>query len=324
MVVGSSVPAVAGDGGTTIAFVENQASTVPFGSSWVLTVEVAAAASEEEHGYGIGGIGPESGTIDVFVEGIAGAYATGIPLQETGIAYVAQPSGQPLLGAGAHTLRAIFNPLAGSRLQTSQTQTPFVLTVAPLTVVAHVDATMDATAGEYPIVTGSLSGSAVDTWGGAPAGIWKFTVQDAEGEAVFEREVAQPGLSSETVAIEVDDRLARNEEHTVVAIFTPDPSLAQGLTVSQAPAAAFTSASASVGEFLVAPVVLDWWIVVVSGILLLLLGGGLAWTLSMRRRNAALRASSEQARTFVDGAASEPEPEPDGSGLGSLVKSAPN
>jgi hypothetical protein len=282
-VLGVSTSAMADGTGTTIAFQETEA-TAPFDSPWMFTISVQAEARADEDGYRNIEIGPESGTVDVYVDGIAGAYATALPLQATGVAYFAQPSGQPLLAAGTHTLRAIFNPLAGSGLQTSQTQTPATFTIEPLTVVATISASMDASASEYPVITGALGGSSVDAWGGAPAGIWRFTVLDEAGVTVFEREVAVPGLSTAPTVVEVDSKLDRSTEYVVTGLFTPDPAFAQGLTVTQPTEAGFTSASASVGELLVSPVVVAWWVVAIAALVLVLLLGGVIWVVVWRRR----------------------------------------
>jgi len=48
------------------------------------------------------------GTVDVYIAGIAGAWATGLPVNADGSVYVAQPVAQPLLPAGTYSLSAIF------------------------------------------------------------------------------------------------------------------------------------------------------------------------------------------------------------------------
>src|SRR4051794_29333977 len=83
-VLGVSAPAMADGTGTTIAFREAE-TTVPFDSPWMFTISVQAEARAEGDGYRNIEIGPESGTVDVYVDGIAGAYATGLPLQATGV-----------------------------------------------------------------------------------------------------------------------------------------------------------------------------------------------------------------------------------------------
>jgi hypothetical protein len=324
-VLAAPVPAFAEDA-TTIEFVDAGPTIAEFASPWTLELEVTAAPASRENGYVE--TKSDSGTVDVYVDGIAGVYASGLPIQADGVAYFAQPATQPLLAAGTHTVRAIFNPLAGSRLLSSQTTVPATLTINPLTVEASVTARMDASVADAPIVTGSLSGGFVDAYGGPPAGIWTFTARDGEGEIVFATAVAQEGLSNDPVQIIIPTKLARDAEFAVEGVYTPDPSLAAGITVTQAPTARFTSAAASFAELLVTPVPAQGWAIVLAGTILLLMIAATSWlaVVLVRRRRKSRSDGKETASPTPDESATDAV-DPDGfpdSGLGELVVTSPS
>jgi hypothetical protein len=311
---------------TTIEFVDAGPTMTDFASPWTLELVVTAPPASGEHGYNE--TNPESGTVDVYVDGIAGVYASGLPIQADGVAYFAQPATQPLLAAGTHTIRAIFNPLAGSRLLSSQTTVPATLTINSLTVEASVTARMDASVAEAPIVTGSLSGGFVDAYGGPPAGIWTFTTRDDEGEIVFATAVAQEGLSNDPVQIIVPTKLARDAEFTVESVYTPDPSLAAGLAVTQAPTARFTSAAASFAELLVTPVPAPGWAIVLAGAILLLMIAATSWlAVVLVRRRGKSRSGREETASPASDESTTDEVERDGfpdSGIGALIAASPS
>ncbi|MET0975409.1 MAG: hypothetical protein ABWX82_07050 [Leifsonia sp.] len=301
--------AFAESGATTTTFVGEPAVSAVFGSDWYLTIAVAAVEPYDS-------VQPSSGTVDVYVDGIAGAYAAGLPIQADGLVYVAQPTAQPLLGAGEHSLRAIFNPAAGSRSQTSQTTAEKILTITPLDVTATVSASMDASVSEEPLLRASLAGSYVDAAGGAPAGTWSFEVTDAKGNAVFSEQVAQEAGETDALVIPVDAELPRGSEFSVTSSFTVDPSIAQGVTVTQPAPDSFTSASATLGETMVTPVAVAWWAVwaAIAGLLLLTAAAVWLLVLVVRRRRTPPTAAAD--------APSTPERplELGDSGLGSLVR----
>lgn len=267
---------------TSISFVSADATTAAFDSDWVIALTVAREAPT-------GPVQPGEGTVDVYLDGIAGIYAAGLPIQAGGTVYFAQPTGQPLLAAGTYSVRAIFNPQGGSDLTTSQTAKPVDLTISPLALTATVSAVMDASVSEQPTITAALSGAAVDAFGGAPAGTWSFTVTGPDSEAVFTREVAQQQGSTSPVVLSMDAELAHGTEYALASSFAPHPSLAGGLVVEGPAQTSFVSASATLTERLVAPVPVEWWMVGAAGVLLFVLVAVTIWlgVLTSRRRPSA-------------------------------------
>ncbi|MEL4318299.1 hypothetical protein WJX64_04730 [Leifsonia sp. YIM 134122] len=271
---------------TSIAFVSAEPVTAAFDTDWVLDLVVARDAPS-------GPVQPGEGTVDVYIDGIPGVYAHGLPIQSGGAVFFSQPSSQPLLGAGDHTVRAIFNPLGGSGLVSSQTAQTVVLTVTPLTLTATVSAVMDASVAEQPVITAVLSGPAVEAFHGAPAGTWSFTVTDPDAEIVFSREAAQVQGSTSAIVVPVDAELAHGTRFDVTSTFVPHPSLTGGLTIDGPSTSTFVSASATLTERLVAPIAAEWWMVIAAGAVLALLAAATIWlsVLSVRRRRAGRRDS---------------------------------
>src|SRR5688500_4922531 len=86
--LGLATPASAAVG-TQITFDEASAN-VAFGSDWIVELTVIAS----DYGPLVG----SAGTVSIFVEGIAGAYAEGMPIFPGGASFFAQPDAQPALG----------------------------------------------------------------------------------------------------------------------------------------------------------------------------------------------------------------------------------
>ena len=213
------VPSSASAGVVTgIQFETSGPVSVDFGAQWQLTLSVT---SSYEEGPTLRLL-PADGTVDVYFSGIGGAFASGLAIQPDGLVYVSQPDSAPLLPAGEYEVSAIYNPAAGGYYDTSQTATPLKFTVTALAVAPAVQVVNDAAVSERPVITASLSGSYIEKTGGAPAGTWHFIVTDADGQPVFDENVAQSEGSTEPVRIEIDSKLTKGDSYTVTSSFTDD------------------------------------------------------------------------------------------------------
>jgi hypothetical protein len=249
---------------TTTAFVDTTPVTVAFGADWLITIKVSV------NDYPVN-LDNTYGTVDVYLSGINGAYATGLPLQPGGLAYFAQPTAQSPLGAGTYTVTAIFQPSAGGGLKTSQTTTPASITVSQLNVNPSVKVTDDPSVAAVPTITASLAGSYVDTNGGAPSGVWSFTVNDSSGKSVFDSKVAQAAGEKKPLVIGIDSGIKQGTTYTVESTFTPSKSIAPGVDVAKVPTASFHSADGSFTDKLAAPVAIPVWLFIVILVFAILL-----------------------------------------------------
>ncbi len=245
---------------------------------------------------------PADGTVDVYLSGIGGAYASGLPIQPDGTVYISQPATQPLLAAGSYDVSAVYNPAPGGFYDSSQTATPVVLTVSALAVAPTVDVVNDPAVSARPVITASLAGSYVDTIGGAPAGTWHFIVTGVDGATVFETDVAQAQGATDPVRVEIDSPLQEGGQYAVKSTFAPVPELAGGVTVGELSDSVFQTPSGSFGEALTAPAPIPLWLT----ILLLVMLVGLATTaiivgVKLRGRNAAPETGGTPAPQRVPG-----------------------
>ena len=253
--------------GTSIRFTTVGPVEVAFGEDWLLVLKVEYV-SEDGPTFALR---PTDGTVDVYFSGIAGTYASGLAIQPDGNVYVSQPTAQPLLPAGSYDVSAIFNPSSGSFYASGQTATPLAMTVTPLEVTPSVEVANDPAVSELPIITARLSGSYVDSAGGAPAGTWHFVVNGADGAAIFETDVAQAQGESEPVRVEIDSPLAEGHQYAVKSTFAPVDELAGGVTVAAIPDTTFQTPSGTFGEALTAAVPIPLWLAIVLLVLLLAL-----------------------------------------------------
>ena len=251
------------DGPTTIEFTETTPISVDFGEKWSLSLVVA---TQYEGGPNLR-LGVVAGTVDVYLSGIAGAYATGLPIQPDGLVYLAQPLDKPLLGAGEYSVTAIFNPAPGGFLQSSQTTVPRALSVAALGLTPRIEATIDPAVSPYPVISASLDGQYVEARGGVPAGTWGFTVTTAKN-VVFEADVAQRQGSEDPVRVEIDSRLPDGADFTVKATFTPVEELKDGIVVTTVNTARFSTPGTTLVDALTSPIPFPSWLVLAIGALL--------------------------------------------------------
>ncbi len=256
--------AAAADDTTKIAFVTAGPTTVEYGGEWSIAVKLFVSYS----GAAVP-LKPTDGTVDVFVDGVGGPFEKNLPILDGGFVYVSQPDSLPLLGAGDHTLRAVFNPATGSYLTSSQTKQKATLTVTPLAVEPSI--AVDVT-GAVPRITTSIAGAYVDARGGAPAGTWTFDVADSSGASLFSLQAAQPGGTKDPVVVDVTAKLKQGATYTVNATFEPAGDLGSGLTVATIPAQTVTTPGSTFAEIIGASVPLPLWLFIV----LVLLAAGLA------------------------------------------------
>ena len=261
---------------TTITFTST-AVTAVFGSNWVIGLKVAFASG----GFTGDVLDTQDGTVDVTVDGVPGTYASGVPIYRGGQVFLSAPDSAPLLAAGAHVLHATFRPAAGSGLVSSTTAKPATLTITPLALAAKNVLINDATVVGSPVLRMSLSGAYVDALG-TPAGSWAVTVQSA-GANVLEKTVPQPAGSTTPVDVSLADAAKPGRTLTFSGVFTPDPAVAGGITLTNPSPATFAVPSLSFVQVLATPVVLPWWLFI---LLLLLVLGLIAAAIVLLIRNA--------------------------------------
>lgn len=283
---------------TTIGFATDGPVTVAYGEDWFLRLSVA---SNYEEGPSLR-LGPNDGTVDVYLSGVGGTFAAGLPIQPDGLVYVSQPSGQPLLAAGDYEVTAIYNPAPGGYYDTSQTATPLLLTVTPLEVVPMVEVVNDAAVSERPVITASLSGSYIDATGGAPAGTWHFVVTNSDDKPVFDENFALPQGATEPLRIEITSNLKKGESYSVTSAFSPVDEFVGGLTVGNPADSRFQTPSGTFGEAATAPVAVPPWAAgLILGLLVALATAVVAVAVRLRRRPVAASADSPPAGQRVPG-----------------------
>ena len=271
---GAAAPAV---GATTasIQFADLSPVTATFGSDWYTSAVVRMPIE--------GGSIPvpsAQGTVDVFVQGIAEPWATGLPIAADGSVYIAQPVAQPLLPAGTHNITATFVPSAGGYLAGSQTSTPIQVTITPYTLAGTIDVVSEPGA-TYPTVRGSLDGSWVDEMRGSPAGTWTFSVADPEGEPVFGAEVPVAQGQTGPTALELAAVFEPDQTYTVSGTFSPVAEIAGGLTVEDVADVAYSRPGAIGLEGFAVPI---WALVVVGVVLVGLIVANIVVITRIRRR----------------------------------------
>jgi hypothetical protein len=268
-----AVPAAAhADTPTSIAFT-SQSSTVEFGGDWVIGVTVSTAPGLL--------LDQQSGTVEVQVEGVPGVFAS-VPVFEGGDAFVSQPVALPPLGSGEHRFTAVFRPAAGSGLVTSQTPTPYVLTVTPLAIEAHAELVEDTLEGT-PSLELSLSGSYVDSHG-TPPGSWAVSGTDGDRDSLST--TIEQDAGSDPASISLADTVRPGRTLTITAVFTPDASIAGGVEVTQPATVEYTADPLTALETLQVGVPLPWWLVALIAIVVLGLVAALIVVLVRRRRPA--------------------------------------
>jgi hypothetical protein len=277
-----AAPAMAEDVSTKIAFDGPTSLTVAFGTDWVLPISVAAPSAFRV-------LDSEDGTVDVTVVGLAGTFGRHLALYRGGHAYLAQPSAAPLLGIGKHTMNAVFQPAAGSGLDSSQTVKSFSLTVTGFAITTKSQVVDDPATVTTPVVRVSLDDAAyAKAFGGPPAGEWKITVTSDAGSPVFESSFAQPVKSTDPIDVAISPHLRSGRSYTVTADFVPDATVAQGLTLTTAPPIKYVTPPDDPFQTMVNAIPVPPWAEALGGaVLLLLLAAVIALSVQVRRRRSA-------------------------------------
>lgn len=264
---------------TTTNFATPSLAPIAFGDDWLAEATIILSSTGAP-------VASTDGTVDVYVSGLAGAYATGVPIQAGGTVYLSQPDAQPPLAAGSYNLSAVFVPAPGSNFITSQTIAPLALTVDPLDAVPAARVVEPDVPGGVPSVELSITGSYVESKQAAPAGDWSVRVISPTGdEDVFTTAIAQP-VDPAPLLVPIDSELRPGVDYMVVAEFIPAATLAGGLTVTPIPEITLSTPPAGAFDWAVAPVALPLPALIAAALALLLLviAAGLVPLLTHRSR----------------------------------------
>lgn len=291
---------------TIATFVNERNVAVPFGTDWLLTVSVYPVTRSEADS-----IGPNDGTVDVFVDGSSTPFIRELPVNPGGLVFVTQPVTQPLLPAGTHTVVAVFTPTTGGEYRTAQTRSAASVEIAPLAAVASVEIVTDASEVAVPTVRTSFGGPWVDRLGAPPAGEWQVRVLDATDDAVFTQTASQPTQSATAITpldIPITARLNAGATYRVETTFAPDDSIVGGIEFTDPEPLNLTTEESSLGETLIEPVEVSAPVLVTvfaAPALALALGAALVFAL-VRRRETLKEAEPITGEIEIV----EPEPQP--------------
>jgi hypothetical protein len=280
---------------TTTEFVTTSIEPVAFGEQWLAESKVVLNGSGAP-------AGPTDGTIDFYLTGIGGAFASAVPIQPGGVAYLSQPDAQPMLAAGVYDITAVFTPALGTGYSSSQTTTPLTLTIQPLEVVPAARVLEPEVGAEGASVELSLGGSYTELKQNSPAGVWDVQVLSPKGEPVFGSRVEQPA-ALEPLTVPVDAELKSGTQYSVSVVFTADPALAGGVTVTPVPELAFETVPAGPLDWALAPVAAPLPAMIAVGAVLLAL---LAAAVVLAVRRAPRRADDPEV-TPADAEVSTPQ-----------------
>ncbi|HEY8590154.1 MAG TPA: hypothetical protein VIL55_11445 [Naasia sp.] len=265
---------------TSVALDSTDLGAIDFGGDWLVQASVTVDRTGAP-------VDPVSGVIDVYVSGVAGVFLEDVPIQAGGVAYISDPDDQPPLSAGTYAISAVFQPAAGSGLQTSQTDASATLAVGALTVEPRARVSQPATASDPAAVELRLGGTWVEKTGTQPPGSWTIAVQDAAGEEAYATTITHPDTvdAEEAISVPVDAELSPGGEYTVLVAFLPDPSVAGGVTVSTVPEALLEVPSPGSFDWAFAPVPLPTpAFVTLLALVLVLLAAAVATPLVLLRR----------------------------------------
>lgn len=257
---------------TSVTFVGETTASAAFGADWSFAVDTTqlVPGGWEGESVRVAALGPTSGTISVTVSGVGGTFASGIPIQPDGRAYISQPQAQALLPSGDYELTAIFVPAGGTDLATSQTGTPATLTITPLALTASAEILSDPTVSDQPFIEARLAGEYLDALGGTPPGTWSFTVSDA-GKEVFTIDAPQKKGASGPVRVEIQPDLRSGRTFTLTSVFTPVDEVAGGVTLAEPADTQFSTPGAGFLDALLSRVPMPIWLMFTIGGLLLTL-----------------------------------------------------
>jgi hypothetical protein len=281
------------DTSTTTTWSDPTPLSVPFGSEWAITIASTINGTTTP-------IRSGEGTVDVFIEGIAGAYASALPVFDGGLSFFSQPSATVPLGAGTYRVTAIFTPVSGAYFGSSQTLEPLTLTITPLSLVPTMTVEADPAVTPVPTATLGFSGAYIDAFGGAPAGKWTVTARAATAEkSDFEESVTVASGESDAVVVPIDSELTTGTDYEVTAVFSPDEDVASGLEIVQPASVHFTTDPGSVGSWLVTPVSAPTWVIVLAAVILALFAATTVTVGVMLSRRRSATAPSDEESSLV-------------------------
>ncbi|MEJ1230656.1 MAG: hypothetical protein WDM88_08745 [Galbitalea sp.] len=267
LIVGPAAPALATDS-TTTTFAASGTQTVAFGTNWLVPITVAGSNQYDT-------VDAASGTVNILVKGIAGVYATGLPLTAGGQAFFSPPSSQPPLGAGSYEITAVYVPAAGSGLAGSQSASPAVLTITPIklsTSFVVQKTTVDNKPGAEVVATVQPPSSSESI----PAGSWKIAATDSTGKVAFEKQVPLAKNPADPVAVTLTQHVKPGHDYSITAEFSPNSTVAGGYQVTNGPSQTITVEAESFGEVLSAPIDVPPWALGLIGLgLALLIAAGI-------------------------------------------------
>lgn len=298
VLAGVAVPVAAAnaagpDQRTTIAFVDKTPVKAGFGGDWSIAVHVSTAGDA---------VTTQDGTVDITVEGLAGDYASALPISGNGDVYVSPPDGKPALAAGTHQLTAFFRPAAGSGLATSHTSVPATVNVVALTAEATLS--LRGAASTTPVVSLGFTGTWASTTKTSPPGSWTVDVTQAGTNAspIFHTTIAQTAATTHPVSVPITGDLDRGVRYDVKATFVPSSTIASGLTLTQARSTSFSTPALGLGEAVSQPITVPPFVSVLA--LVLLVG----FVVAVSLLGARLSGRRKEARAATAREASNAEP----------------
>jgi hypothetical protein len=276
---------------STTTFGASASQTAVFGTNWVMPIVVAGAGEYSPP------VNATSGTISIVIEGQPGTYASGLPLTSGGQAFFSPPSSKPLLGAGTYKITAIYQPAAGSGLLTSQTTTPAVLTITPISLSTSFTvqsiAIHDQPGAEAVAVVAPPANKQ-----GIPSGSWDITVTDAKGTVAFQKKVPLGINRAAPTTLKLTPGLQAGSNYSITAKFEPTASIAGGYTVTNGKAQQRTIAAKSLAETLSDRVVTPIWALIAIGLgIALLVAAAIVLIVRLRRQNVPSASAASIAQT---------------------------
>lgn len=260
-----AAPTAMADTPTTTVFASTTVESA-FGADWVLPIEIRGQKPESTS---TTVLSTGDGTVDVTLSGVAGTFASGLPVQPGGLAYLAQPTDRPLLAPGTYQVTATFVPAAGSPYGPSTTFANGSIVIAPIAISASAEIAYEPGSAR-PVITASIA-SADGEPTSAPAGTWTFQLSDSRDKAVFSRDVPQPHAATEPIRVEVSTDLAAGAKYTLTTTFVPVDELAPGVEVTNPTPATLTTASGSLSDALLGSAPIPLRIVAILGLLIVAL-----------------------------------------------------
>jgi hypothetical protein len=238
--------------GSQISFITPSPVQTAFGGNW--NVQIGTVYSFQT----TVPIPADQASVDVYLTGVDGIFATKLPIQPDGSVYVSQ-SAASTLPPGEYQMTAVLVPVPGSFIEGSQTTSPLILSISAYSVDTEISVDDASVAAEEPVIEARLSGQFVETTEAVPAGTWAFSVTGG-GKTVLETEVAQDAGETEALRYAITEKLEKGVEYEVEATFTPVDALAAGLEVSQPSSVTFRMPSGSIAD----PVPYPLWLLIVT------------------------------------------------------------